>query len=165
MSLKDLLVWPRKSGKKQCHSFFFLSALQLLSIRWQRWLWLEHYLTPHDKLIYWNWHWTAVTHGYWRPLSKTYTQLIDPVAVRKKLQDWYRVSCWQVGRGFCPIIGGKGWSRIRRATRIDLMRTWYDCCGTGERHTLICAHSKPIGLVENGQNEVAERAVEMDRER
>lgn len=34
-----------------------------------------------------------------------------------------------------------------------------------ERHTLICAYSKCIRLVVNGQNEVAERAVERDRER
>lgn len=34
-----------------------------------------------------------------------------------------------------------------------------------ERHTLICAHSKSIRLVQNGQNEVAERATEIDRER
>lgn len=34
-----------------------------------------------------------------------------------------------------------------------------------ETHTLICAYSKCIRLVENVQNEVAERAVEIDRER
>ncbi len=34
-----------------------------------------------------------------------------------------------------------------------------------EGRTLICAYSKCIRLVENSQNEVAERAIEIDRDR
>lgn len=71
-----------------------------------------------------------MSHGYSETIVKTYTLLRCPVAVKNKLQHLFWCCCWQVGRGFCPIIGEKGWSRIRRATRIDLMRTWYDCCGT-----------------------------------
>lgn len=137
---KNLLLWPKGPGNKQ-YTFnppFFLCGVQPLSIRRQRWWWFEPYLTPQGPTIYWKWHWTAVTHGYSEAIVKTYTQLIDPVAVRNKLQHLYWGSSWQVGRGFCPIIGGKGWSRIRRATRIDLMRTWYDCCGTAETRAHLC---------------------------
>lgn len=42
------------------------------------------------------------------------------------------------GQRFLPNYRGKGWSRIRRTTRIDLMRAWYDCCGTGETRAHLC---------------------------
>lgn len=69
---------------------------------------------------------------------KTYTSANRPKAVRDKLQHLYQSPCWQVGRGVWPIIEEKGWSGIRRVTRIDLMRTWYDCWGTGETHAHLC---------------------------
>lgn len=34
-----------------------------------------------------------------------------------------------------------------------------------ERHTLVCAYSECIRLVEDWQNEVAERVIQIDRER
>lgn len=56
-----------------------------------------------------------------------------------------RVSNWQVGSKFYPITGEE---RRGSATRINLMRSGYDCWGTAERHTLICAYGKHIRLVE-----------------
>lgn len=54
-----------------------------------------------------------------------------------------QVSNWQVRSKFYPITGEE---RRGSATRINLMRSGYDCWGTGERHTLICAYGEHIRL-------------------
>lgn len=80
----------------------------------------------------------ATTHCFKTTVTRKLHKTNGLVSVRNKSQYLLWVSNWHVGSEFYPIREEKRWGRMRQATRINLMRTWYDCWGTGDTHTHLC---------------------------